>query len=111
MSERETLKTAALDNELVKRGRYDDRHRELLSHSYDLERENARLKEELEEAHRGAAGIARNFAGAQARVTELETKLAEALAYVEAHMDEDITDNGQANDGMSLRMILRGEDR
>jgi len=41
---------------------------------------------------------------------EKDRRISAALAYVETHMDEDITNNGQANDGMSLRMILEGRD-
>jgi hypothetical protein len=136
MSERETLKTAALDNELVKRGRYDDRHRELLSHSYDLERENARLKSAHDAELKNVYALAQRL---QARVTELEAKLAleqeargmavaetilqmdraeraEAkLALYEARIkaiesEEDIDNNGQANWAMRAVQILR-EDR
>jgi hypothetical protein len=40
-------RTDVLDNELVKHGRYDDRHRELLAHARDLEDEIAMLKETI----------------------------------------------------------------
>jgi hypothetical protein len=72
MSERETPRTDVLDNSLIKRGRYDDRHRELLTHAYDLERENARLKEELERRQKVINDTVYLQAKAEARVTELE---------------------------------------
>jgi hypothetical protein len=77
----------------------------------ELEREKATGPDHICHWHDHFTAEAGKCLQAEARVTELEAKLAAALEYVETHMDEDITDNGQANDGMSLRMILKGKNR
>jgi hypothetical protein len=59
-SERETPRTEALLSEtmMMRTGPAIDK---VIRFSRDLERENARLKEELEETHRNAARIAANY--------------------------------------------------